>query len=185
LAQANRFRLQWERNGKGCALSDADQETENELMKETRDEIRARLLRDENVIQNIRFRAYEIWVLRGRVDGRQAEDWALSENEVVNFLIEHELKKAKALELVEEVAAAENEGMNLVAAPEAEIAPEKKVRKRPATKATKPDTATRKKTAASQESVDKKTAAKTTAAKRTTRRSPDKKSAKTEHPVVK
>jgi hypothetical protein len=155
-------------------------------MKETRDEIRARLLRDENVIQNIRFRAYEIWVLRGRVEGRQAEDWALAENEVVNFLLDQELRKARALDVVEEVAAAENEGMNLVAAPEAEIAPEKKIRKGAASKTTTPKT-----TAASQESetmasVAKKTTAKTTAAKRiTAKKSPGKKAAKSEQPVVK
>lgn len=162
-------------------------------MKETRDEIRARLLRDENVRENIQFRAYEIWILRGRIDGRQAEDWALAENEVLNFLLEHEWKKAqeKATEFVEDLAAAENEGMNQVAAPEAEIAPEKKLRKGAASETTTPKTATRKKTATSQKSqamksVAKQTAAKTSAAKRTTtKKSPDKKSAKTEHPVVK
>ncbi len=158
-------------------------------MKETSDEIRARLLRDENVIQNIQIRAYEIWILRGRIDGRQIEDWALAENEVLNFLVERELKKAteEVLELVEVVAAAENEGMNLVAAPVVEIAPEEKPKKRTAAKSTTPKTTTRKKAATAKESQVTETVAKKTAAKRTTtaKKPATKKSAKTEQSVVK
>jgi hypothetical protein len=158
-------------------------------MKETIDEIRARLLRDENVVENIQFRAYEIWILRGRVDGRQTEDWALAENEVLNFLVEQELKKAaaEAPELVEEVAAAENEGMNVVAAPVAEIAPEVKTRKPAATKSATPKATTRKKAATLKESKASETVAKKAAAKLTTtaKKPASKKSAKTEKPVVK
>jgi hypothetical protein len=166
-------------------------------MAETREEIRARLLRDENIIQNIQFRAYEIWILRGRVDGRHHEDWALAENEIINFLIEQELKNtAEAIsEVVEEIAAAENEGMNLVQAPEAEIAPEKKPRKRAATKATsttaaKTTTAKKAATAKTKETAEtgeKKTAVKMTATKRATtaKKASSKKPAKAEQSVVK
>ena len=63
-------------------------------MKETVDEIRTTLLRDERVVHAIQHRAYEIWVLRGRQEGRAEEDWRLAENEVVGFLIEQELRNA-------------------------------------------------------------------------------------------
>src|ERR1051325_3368353 len=62
-------------------------------MKETQAEIRARLWRDENVQKAIELRAYEIWILRGRQDGRHHEDWFLAENEVLNYLVEEELRR--------------------------------------------------------------------------------------------
>lgn len=73
-------------------------------MKETVEEIRARLARDENVLYAIQQRAYEIWVLRGRQHGRSEEDWRLAENEVLSFLIEQELRKpAEVVALPEDV----------------------------------------------------------------------------------
>ena len=62
-------------------------------MKETVEEIRARLLSDDRVQYSIQQRAYEIWLLRGRQHGRADEDWRLAENEVVGFLIEKELRR--------------------------------------------------------------------------------------------
>lgn len=122
-------------------------------MKESREEIRARLLRDSNVIENIQLRAYEIWIIRGRVDGRHHEDWSLAENEVLNFLVEHELRKAseETVAPVETVAATETQE---VAAPvetvaetgnqevqAEEAAPAKKTRKAAAPKAVAPKVA--------------------------------------------
>jgi hypothetical protein len=154
-------------------------------MEESREEIRARLLRDSNVIENIQLRAYEIWILRGRVDGRQQEDWALAENEVLNFLVEQELKKALETPATPavEVAAVEE-----TTAETAEAGPVKKARKAAAPKTATAKTTTRKKaaTAEATEPADKKAAAKKPAAKRTTtKKAASKKSAKTEQPVVK
>src|SRR5262249_50598301 len=62
----------------------------------------------------IQMRAYEIWQLRGRYDGRAKEDWLLAENEVLGYLTEQELRKADFEEpkiseviVVEEVATPE------------------------------------------------------------------------------
>lgn len=87
-------------------------------MQETREAIRARLLHDANVQRAIQMRAYEIWQLRGRYDGRSKEDWMLAENEVLSFLTEQEMKKADTdaatqkpviaeVEVVEEVVVAQ------------------------------------------------------------------------------
>src|SRR5262245_34181105 len=83
-------------------------------MKETREEIRARLLREDSVLKAIQMRAYEIWQLRGRYEGRAKEDWLLAENEVLGYLTEQELRKADFEEptiseviVVEEVATPE------------------------------------------------------------------------------
>lgn len=73
-------------------------------MKETVEEIRARLLGDERVLQAIQQRAYEIWILRGRQHGRAEEDWRLAENEVIGFLIEQELRKPAEVASVEVAA---------------------------------------------------------------------------------
>lgn len=158
-------------------------------MKESREEIRDRLSRDSNVIENIQLRAYEIWILRGRVDGRQHEDWALAENEVLNFLVEHELKKALEEPAAPEVTAVEE--ATAEAAPQAEAAPVKKTRKAAVPKTAGAKTTTRKKAAtaetaeAAQAAGKKATAAKPAATRTTTRKVAGKKAAKTEQPVVK
>jgi hypothetical protein len=160
-------------------------------MNELREEIRARLLRDSNVIENIQLRAYEIWIIRGRVDGRQHEDWALAENEVLNFLVEHELKKAQEEPAAPAPEVAPVEETPAEAAPQADAAPVKKTRKAAAPKAATAKTTTRKKAASTEagevaEPAGKKAAAKSPAAKRTTtKKAADKKSAKSEQPVVK
>ncbi|MBI3654525.1 MAG: DUF2934 domain-containing protein [Acidobacteria bacterium] len=183
-------------------------------MKETREEIRARLRRDENVTKAVQLRAYEIWILRGRREGRHHEDWSLAENEVLNFLVEEEIKRLaeeaqgnveEVKEIVEEIAAAENEGLTIepvvvaeyvietglpveeVDATPVEIIPAKPPRKRAATSGVEKP-ATRKKVAASQTdaTVEKRTAGKKPAAKRTsTSGTPRaKKSGKTNQPTL-
>jgi hypothetical protein len=160
-------------------------------MKESREEIRARLLRDSNVIENIQLRAYEIWILRGRVDGRHQEDWALAENEVLSFLVELELKKAPEETAAPALEVAAVEETPTETAPQTEAAPVKKTRKAAAPKTTTAKTAIAKKAASSEasavaEPVGKKAAARKPAAKRTTpRKAASKKPAKAELPVVK
>lgn len=78
-------------------------------MQETREAIRARLLHDANVQRAIQMRAYEIWQLRGRYDGRSKEDWMLAENEVLSFLTEQEMKKANADAATQELVVTEVE----------------------------------------------------------------------------
>jgi hypothetical protein len=180
-------------------------------MNETLEEIRARLWHDANVQKAIQLRAYEIWILRGRTEGRHHEDWFLAENEVLNFLVEEEAKRLsdaeegiieEVKEIIEEIAAAENEGMIIEPVIVAEyvieegapvleadvtpaaLAPEKKTRKRAATKAKATKIPSKKATAA--DSGDQKTASSKSASKRTTttRKAASKKNAKPDQPVA-
>ncbi len=165
--------------------------------------LRARLLSNDDVLRAIQMRAYEIWILRGRQYGRDHEDWLLAENEILNYLIEKELKNNaeqptaegtlaeilsptdEVIEIVEVEVVATPLDITPEPIPEADIiiaAPvedsdAKKTRKRPSTKA-----ATTRKPRAVKEGVAKKTAA---AKKPTTRKPASKKSAKPEQPVVK
>lgn len=154
-------------------------------MKESIEEIRARLLRDRNVIENIQVRAYEIWILRGRIEGRQHEDWLLAENEVLNFLVEQELKQAsqESPAPVAEPAAVEETP--------AEPAAVKKPRKAAAPKSAATKSSSRKKAATADageaaELLIKKAAVKKPAATLSaTKKAASKKSAKREQPAVK
>src|SRR5215813_9922573 len=144
-------------------------------MKETREEIRARLLHDDNVIRTIQMRAYEIWQIRGRYDGRAQEDWMLAENEVLSFLLEQEARKAAETAATPEVGTAEVVVVDeaIVSEPvieeapvavlsEIETAPEPKPRKR-AAKATTEKTAKAAKSSAGK-AAPKKTASRKKAA---------------------
>jgi len=57
---------------------------------ESTEELRERLLRDHEVQEMIRMRAYEIYRHRGGAPGGHAEDWFQAESEVLHFLIEEE-----------------------------------------------------------------------------------------------
>jgi hypothetical protein len=60
------------------------------MTRESIDELRERLLRDDQVLDMIRMRAYEIYQMRGNEPGHEAEDWFLAEVEVIGFLIDQE-----------------------------------------------------------------------------------------------
>jgi hypothetical protein len=60
----------------------------SQMSRESIEELRERLLRDERVQQMIAIRAFEIYKLRGGAPGREAEDWFQAESEVINLLIE-------------------------------------------------------------------------------------------------
>jgi Protein of unknown function (DUF2934) len=57
-----------------------------------REEVRARLLADEEIRGRIAFRAYEISQHRGNGNGTAFEDWLQAENEIVSSLAEQELQ---------------------------------------------------------------------------------------------
>jgi hypothetical protein len=63
------------------------------LKRENTEELRRRLLDDPQVRQMVAMRAYELYEQRGRVPGREAEDWLQAEREVVSFLIEEESRR--------------------------------------------------------------------------------------------
>jgi hypothetical protein len=69
------------------------------LQLDPMEDMRQRLLRDEEVQSMIAMRAYEIYVSRGADPGKETEDWFQAENEIIGFLIAEEL--GKGLELVE------------------------------------------------------------------------------------
>jgi hypothetical protein len=64
------------------------------MSTESVEEIRQRLLRDENVRHMISVRAYEIYERRGGVPGHDVEDWFQAENEILAVLIEQEKRRA-------------------------------------------------------------------------------------------
>src|SRR5713226_9041140 len=65
-----------------------------EMNRDNLEELRERLLREENVQQMIRARAYEIYRMRGAQPGAAAGDWFQAESEVLAFLLAHESHRA-------------------------------------------------------------------------------------------
>jgi hypothetical protein len=61
------------------------------LLKQT-EELRIHLLGDDGIRERVSFRAYELYERRGAGHGRDLEDWAEAEKEVLSPLIEQKLK---------------------------------------------------------------------------------------------
>ena len=100
---------------------------------ESTEELRARLLRDQEVQEMIRMRAFEIYRHRGGAPGGHAEDWFQAESEVLHFLIEEESRRVVEVEIytetitpieIETVTASEAEAAT---ASEPALAPEPQV----------------------------------------------------------
>jgi hypothetical protein len=68
------------------------------MSRESLDELRERLLRDEHAQELIRMRAFEIYKLRGGQPGGEAHDWFQAESEVMTFLIEEEARRTESSE---------------------------------------------------------------------------------------
>ena len=68
------------------------------MKPESIEELRERLLREEQVKEMISMRAYEIYQMRGAQPGREAEDWLRAENEILSFLIQEESRRARESE---------------------------------------------------------------------------------------
>lgn len=60
---------------------------------ESTEDLRRRLLQDEQVQVMISMRAYEIYKMRGSQPGHDAEDWFRAENEILTFLIQEESRR--------------------------------------------------------------------------------------------
>src|SRR5215216_3556411 len=60
------------------------------MSRESTEELRQRLLRDERVQELISRRAYEIYVMRGGQPGGEAHDWFQAESEILSILIDEE-----------------------------------------------------------------------------------------------
>lgn len=67
------------------------------MSRESLEELRERLLREEHAQELIRMRAFEIYRLRGEQPGGEAHDWFQAESEVLTFLIEEESQRASEL----------------------------------------------------------------------------------------
>jgi hypothetical protein len=67
------------------------------MSRETTNELRERLLRNAEVQDMIRARAFEIYERSGRAHGRDAEHWFQAEQDVISFLIEEEERRAAAV----------------------------------------------------------------------------------------
>ena len=63
------------------------------MKPESTEELRRRLLQDEQVQTMISMRAYEIYKMRGSQPGRDAEDWFRAEHEILTFLIQEESRR--------------------------------------------------------------------------------------------
>ena len=64
------------------------------LLKQT-EELRIHLLGNDGIRKCVSFRAYELYERRGADHGRDLEDWAKAENEVLSPLIEQKLKLSR------------------------------------------------------------------------------------------
>ncbi|HJQ67344.1 MAG TPA: DUF2934 domain-containing protein [Blastocatellia bacterium] len=63
------------------------------MKPESTEELRRRLLQDDQVQTMISMRAYEIYQIRGGEPGHDAEDWFRAENEILTFLIQEESRR--------------------------------------------------------------------------------------------
>ena len=63
------------------------------MKPESTEDLRKRLLQDEQVQMMISMRAYEIYQMRGSQPGHDAEDWFRAENEILTFLIQEESRR--------------------------------------------------------------------------------------------
>ena len=61
------------------------------LLKQT-EELRIQLLGNDGIRESVSLRAYELYERRGADHGRDLEDWAKAENEVLSPLIEQKRK---------------------------------------------------------------------------------------------
>ena len=64
------------------------------LLKQT-EELRIHLLGNDGIRERVSSRAYELYERRGADHGRDLEDWAKAENEVLSPLIEQKLKLSR------------------------------------------------------------------------------------------
>ena len=60
------------------------------MKKESIEELRARLMKDDQVVTMIRMRAFEIYQGRGGRVGNSQHDWLQAENEILSYLIREE-----------------------------------------------------------------------------------------------
>lgn len=67
------------------------------MTTESFEELRQRMLRDADVQEMIRARAYEIYRMRGVQPGSAAHDWFQAEGEVLAFLLAHHDEQATEL----------------------------------------------------------------------------------------
>jgi hypothetical protein len=99
------------------------------MTTESLEELRERLLRDENVQEMIHARAFEIYRMRGVQPGSAAQDWFQAESEVLAFLLAHQPEQVTEEE-AEQIAAIP------VAEALSELTTPKKRKPRPTSKAT-------------------------------------------------
>jgi hypothetical protein len=64
------------------------------LLKQT-EKLRIHLLGNDGIRERVSFRAYELYEKRGAGHGRDLEDWAQAEKEVLSPLIEPKLKLSR------------------------------------------------------------------------------------------
>ena len=64
------------------------------LLKQT-EELRIHLLGNDGIRERVSSRAYELYERRGADHGRDLEDWAKAENEVLSPLIEQKLEVSR------------------------------------------------------------------------------------------
>ena len=74
------------------------------MTTESLEELRQRLLHDQNVQEMIHARAFEIYHMRGVQPGSAAQDWFQAESEVLAFLLAHQPEQVTEEE-VEPIAA--------------------------------------------------------------------------------
>ena len=87
------------------------------MSRESLEELRGRLLRDEHAQELIRMRAFEIYKLRGGQPGGEAHDWFQAESEVLTFLIEEESQRTARSETVDAGTKSASSPSNAAAAP--------------------------------------------------------------------
>jgi hypothetical protein len=105
------------------------------MTSESLEELRARLLRDENVQKMIRARAFEIFRMRGLQPGGPAQDWFQAESEVLAFLLANQPEHATE---PEHTTKEEGEQISVTSTNDVAVkrTPAKKRKSRPVTKDT-------------------------------------------------
>ena len=75
--------------------SQRESDPRDALMLKQTEELRIHLLGDDGIRERVASRAYELYERRGADHGRDLEDWAEAENEVLSPLIAQKLKLSR------------------------------------------------------------------------------------------
>jgi hypothetical protein len=117
------------------------------MTTESFEELRRRMLRDADVQEMIRARAYEIYRMRGLQPGGAAHDWFQAESEVLAFLLAHHDEQVTETRIEPVASPSTIEPEPVAADSSTELSPQPAAPKKPRQRSASRTTSTKKPTA--------------------------------------